>query len=179
MTNGNQNSASDSFSSGLLNKLVMKEIKLTRGLFAQVNDEDFDYLNQWKWMAHKDRKNYYAVRVEYKPRKKTIFMHRLILNTPDKMLTDHIDHNGLNNRRLNLRNCTQSQNSMNQKPHSITKYLGVYYNKKRNNYQASIRVNRKNISLGFYKTAKEAAMIRDIASLKYFGEFAYLNFKTQ
>jgi len=157
----------------------MKLIKLTQGKFTQVDDSDYEWLNQWKWQAHKDRNTYYAVRASYKPKRKTILMHRLILNTPIGLKSDHGDRNGLNNQRFNLRPATGSQNAMNQKPHSSTGYIGVYVQNKRVNtqFQASIRVNKKNISLGYYKTPEDAARARDRASIKYFGEFANLNFK--
>jgi hypothetical protein len=173
---GNQNSLPILFCSGFINKLVMKLIKLTQGKFTQVDDDIFDYLNQWKWQAHLDHGNWYATRAEYKPKKRTIFMHRLIMNTPAGLKTDHKDRNGLNNQRANLRNATCSQNSMNQKPHNKSGYIGVYYHKTTNNFQSSIRVNKKNISLGYFNDPISAAKARDIASKKYFGEFAYLNF---
>lgn len=156
----------------------MKEIKLTQGKVALVDDEDFDYLNQWKWQAHLSRGNWYVNRCEYKPLKRTIFMHRVILNTPEGLKTDHKDRDGLNNQKSNLRFATGSQNAMNQNPHSASGYIGVYLQNKNKNYkyQASIRVNKKNISLGYFKTAEAAAIVRDRASIKYFGEFAYLNF---
>ena len=153
----------------------MKEIKLTQEKSTQVDDDLFEYLDQWNWQAHRDRNTYYAVRTIYTPNKKTIFMHRLILNTPDGIKSDHRDRNGLNNQRFNLRNATGSRNAMNQKPHSKSGFIGVYCQK--NIFQASIRVNKKNISLGYFKDPVIAAKIRDIASKKYFGEFAYLNFK--
>jgi hypothetical protein len=79
MTRGNQNSFSNSFCSGIQNKLEMKEIELTQGLFTQVDDEDFEYLNQWKWYAIKSSQTYYAVRRDVLS-KKIIQMHRIIMD---------------------------------------------------------------------------------------------------
>ena len=84
----------------------MKEIILTQGQVALVDDEDFEYLNQWKWCAIKSRKTYYTTRTIYIPCKMTVIMHRIIMNTPLDMTVDHIDHNGLNNQKYNLRICT-------------------------------------------------------------------------
>ena len=75
----------------------MKKIKLTQGKYAIVDDEDFAYLNQWRWYYH----NNYAVHTN--KNKSRIYMHRFILNTPKKMFSDHINGNGLDNRRSNLR----------------------------------------------------------------------------
>lgn len=74
-----------------------------------VDDEDFEYLNQWKWTAHRIGNDWYATRGE---KKKIIYMHREILRTPKGMLTDHIDMDGLNNQKKNLRICTHQQNKM-------------------------------------------------------------------
>lgn len=92
----------------------MKLIPLSRGLFAQVDDDMFDYLNQWKWYAHKHGNTYYARRNDYKNGKqKTLRMHNLIINKRSGMQTDHRDHNGLNNQRYNLREATTAQNQYN------------------------------------------------------------------
>lgn len=153
--------------------------------FALVDDEDFEYLNQWNWVAAKSKKTIYAHRTEQTDlKKKTIKMHRVILKlTNSKEQGDHIDHNGLNNQRINLRNTTHSQNQMNKSPCGLSKYLGVALDsvtKKGKTYRywrANIRVENKLIHLGQFKTEIDAAIARDIASKKYFGEFANLNFK--
>ena len=83
----------------------MKEIKLTQGKVALVDDEDFDMLNQYTWYGDK----YAQTTIE----RKSVQMHRLIMKTPRWMVVDHIDHNGLNNQKSNLRNCSQSANCKN------------------------------------------------------------------
>lgn len=154
----------------------MKEIKLTQGKVALVDDEDYEYLNQWFWQAHKHRNTCYAVRSEkiFNGKRPGIKMHRVILNTPSELQVDHKDHNGLNNQKYNLRNCTNSQNKMNVLPMSNTGYLGVYY--QNNLIRAKIRIQKKSIHLGCFKTIEDAANAYDEAALKYFGEFANLNF---
>lgn len=153
---------------------IMKEIKLTQGRVALVDDEDFEYLNQFKWYAHKNRNTYYAERMS-SPGKVMIRMHRVIMNLLPGEFVDHRDCNGLNNQKDNLRLCNKSQNCMNRRYINKTGYLGVYTSKKR--FHASIRVNKKSINLGCFKSAEEAAMARDLGSIKYFGQFANLNFK--
>ena len=107
----------------------MKEIPLTKGYVAQVDDDMFDYLSQWKWRALRTRYTVYAVRAEYIGNYKTreIRMHRAITDCPAGMFVDHIDHNGLNNQGHNLRVCTLAENSRNiqVKPHLGSRYKGV------------------------------------------------------
>jgi hypothetical protein len=157
----------------------MKEIKLTQGRVALVDDEDYDFLNQWKWRIYYDKhKYYYAKRTEIRNgRCITIRMHRLIMKTPPGMETDHIDHDGLNNQRYNLRNVTHAQNQMNRnaKANGLSKYLGVCL--MRNKYRARIRVNNRTIHLGCFEKEDEAAIRYDRAAILYHGEFANLNFK--
>jgi hypothetical protein len=154
--------------------LIMKEIKLTQGKVALVDDEDFEYLNQVKWYASHQR-NWYANRDLFIGKKRIhIIMHRLIMNTPMHLEVDHIDHNGLNNQKSNLRNCTRRQNGKNIRPRN--NYLGVYFNTE-GYISAKIYNDGKSIHLGYFKTEIDAAKARDDASKKYFGEFAHLNFK--
>jgi hypothetical protein len=161
----------------------MKEIELTQGFKTQVDDEDFECLNQWKWYACVCAGIHYARRTE---NKKKIFMHRQILNTPKGTEVDHLDHCGLNNQKSNLRNCTSSQNKMNKSPFGQSKYLGVEikHTKSPNGehehfyYSARICTNYKKQYIGSYKTEESAARAYDEAAKKYHGEFANLNFKT-
>lgn len=156
---------------------MMKLIPLTQGKFAQVDDWNYDRLMEWGWYAVKLGHNYYAMREEYINQHKTIIikMHREIMNTPDGLVVDHIDHDGLNNLEENMRNCTYRQNNMNRKAHGVSKYIGVSYNGKY--IRADIGIEGRGIFLGNFPTEEDAARARDKASIKYFGEFAYLNFK--
>src|SRR3990167_7351351 len=96
----------------------MKKIFLNgpngKGKFAMVDDEDYKYLSQWGWHLHISKFTNYARRVESNPKgSKNLYMHRVIMQTPKGMVTDHINRNGLDNRRKNLRVCTQAQNMAN------------------------------------------------------------------
>lgn len=154
----------------------MKEIKLSRGLSAMVDDEDYEFLNQWKWSAHQGGKTFYATRTIWnKGNRIKVRMHRLILNTPTDMQVDHIDHNGLNNQKNNIRNCNHQQNHFNINRYTKSKYHGVYYD--RNYIKSSIQLNGKTIHIGNFKTEIDAAKAYDIKAKELFGEFAHINFK--
>lgn len=156
---------------------IMKEILLSRGMVALVDDEDYEWLNQWKWYAHKKRNTYYARRsciingLTY-----NLMMHRIILGlTDNNICCDHKDMNGLNNQRFNLRIATVSQNSANRRSlkGSSSKYLGVY--KFGNRWRAKIRCNKKQESIGCFKTEKEAGLAYNLRATELHGEFANLN----
>lgn len=162
----------------------MKEIQLTQQgknkglLVALVDDDDYESLSKFRWVGHKERSGiHYALRTVKKPVRKTIYMHRVIMNTPLELCVDHIDHNGLNNQKSNLRNCTRSQNQANRKPSGRSKYLGVCLAD--NRIRAMITVNSKCLKIGSYKTEEAAAHAYDEAAKKYHGEFANLNFKQE
>jgi hypothetical protein len=158
----------------------MKQIKLTQGKFAQVDDSDFEYYNQWKWCVHKSGQFCYAKRNVYINGKyKTLLLHREIMNTPEGEVVDHIDFNGLNCLRANMRNCSPSQNKMNKRNMGESLYHGVsFWRRGSSKYiKAAISVNGQYIYLGLYKTEESAARAYDNAADMYFGEFANLNFK--
>jgi len=157
----------------------MKEIKLSGGLVALIDDEDYEKISKFKWNAHKSNAKTYIARrtIWINKRSYEISMHRLIMDAPKGMEVDHIDHNGLNNQKSNLRICTQAQNSRNRSAYGRVKYLGVAYCSSGRCIRARIYSNGKNIELGSFKTEEEAAMAYDEAAKKYHGEFANLNFK--
>lgn len=148
-----------------------KLIPLTQGKFAKVDNEDFDRFKDINW--HVSTRNYVY-------NKKVGLIHRLILNPPDNTSVDHINNNPLDNRKQNLRICTQHQNTMNQSPQkgSSSKYKGVYRVTERRKWKAQIVCDGVHNSLGSFKTEQEAAKAYDKKALELFGEFAYLNFKS-
>jgi hypothetical protein len=150
-------------------------IPLTRGQFAIVDAEDYPRLSKYIWFAEGRPGSFYAVRKE---NGKSIKMHRQILNAPDHLVVDHIDHNGLNNRKSNLRVCTFAENCRNLRSsrHKTSKYKGVCWNRKLKKWAAAIRCNNKTYHLGYFKDEIEAAKVYDKAAHKYHGDFASLNF---
>lgn len=159
----------------------MKEILLSQNKTTVVDDEDYEYLSQWKWCAVKSGKTYYAMRnAGYKNGKQiNVFMHREILHAKWFDKIDHKDHNGLNNLRNNIRKATATQNRTNtpKRNNTKSKYLGVCI--RGNNYvSAEITIHGKTKYLGYFKNDEiAAAKAYDVAARKYHGEFANLNFK--
>ena len=158
----------------------MKRIPLTQGKFALVDDEDYEYLNQFKWFASKANKReaYYALRNDYTVNpSKQLWMHRIIMKPTGKMIIDHINGDGLDNRRKNLRICTRRQNAFNRGSGkgSASKYLGVSWYTYLKKWRSAIRVNGNSRHLGYFKTELEAAIISNIAMRKHYGEFARPN----
>lgn len=158
----------------------MKYIKLTKGLEAVVDDEDYERVNKLKWFASDSGKgNYYAARgiTQSETGPKKMYMHRFIIGLTDlSMQVDHIDGNRLNNQRSNLRVVTSIQNIMNAKSHGKCPYKGVsYYRAGRKHYLAKIMAEGKRHILGYYKTPEEAARVYNEAAIKFFGEYAKLN----
>lgn len=159
---------------------MSKEIPLTQGKVAIVDDEDYERLVVFKWQAAKDRHTkelYYAHRT-----KPYISMHRLVLNAEKGQMIDHKDRNGLNNQKSNLRFCTMAQNQQNKKTVNKLGFRGVKA-ERNGRYGAQIRIpspdgqgHGKMTHLGTYDTPVEAARAYDAAALKYFGEFARPNF---
>ena len=147
----------------------MKEIILTQVFVIKVDDEDYENIIQTKWYPCRQGRYYYATDIN------GIGMHRLIMKPPKGMECDHIDHDTLNNQKHNLRICTHHQNHMN--INSFRKFKGVRYRKDRKCFQSYIAPNGKQIYLGSFDSEIDAAKAYDNAALKYFGEFANLNFK--
>lgn len=154
----------------------MKLIPLTRGKFAQVDDDDYERLAQWKWRFGARG---YAVRYE---KRKLIFMHREIMKTPEGMETDHINANGdvggLNNQKYNLRVCTQSQNRKNLHKYSNNKsgHKGVSWHKGNGKWVAKITINKRRVNICYSDDPVIAARAYDEKALELFGDFAKTNF---
>ena len=148
-------------------------IRLFGDKYAIIDEEDYKLISQYKWHVN----HYgYAVCNKYVGNYKStaIFMHRLIMQTPKGMDTDHINHNPLDNRKSNLRVCTHANNQKNLslRKNNTSGVRGVRWHKQLQKWNARIYVNGKEISLGCYRDLKEATKARKDASLRYYGEFA-------
>ena len=161
----------------------MKKIKLTQGQYVLVDNEDFEELNKYKWYAHWDShtKGFYAVRnariENVKQYQTQIRMHRVIMNVSKGKYADHINHNTLDNRRFNLRICTNKQNTYNKKisKNNTSGFKGVSFHKGTRKFMAYIKVDGKLIYLGIYPTSEQAALVYNQAAIKHYKEFALLN----
>lgn len=157
--------------------VMAKQIQLNKGKFAIVDDADFQYLNQWKWQALIAKSgNVYAQRTYLGKEGKRCheYMHRVLMPVKATDVIDHIDHDGLNNQRANLRICTQSQNLMNtKKVRGGLRYKGVYSDRGR--YVARLVINGKQKRVGSFGTMEEAAHCYNKYALEVYGDFAYLN----
>lgn len=157
----------------------MNKICIGKEKFTSVSKDDYESLSKFKWCESKNGYTSYVMRsgiVDGK--KKTIYMHRQILGILNsKIESDHIDGDGLNNTRENLRTCTRQDNLRNRiSNNSLSSFKGVEKQPcKKNPWRAVIVVNRKTIYLGAFKTTKEAALAYNQAAPLYHGEFARLN----
>lgn len=150
----------------------MKTIPLTQGREAIVDDDDFMPLLRYRWHFG----GRYARRADY-PNRNLIPMHRQVLSVPDDMDVDHINGNGLDNRKSNLRICTTKENCSNRKINKNNKsgFKGISWSKKGGAWSASIGVNNKRLHLGYYKNKEDAARAYNHAAKILHGEFANLN----
>jgi hypothetical protein len=160
---------------------MTKEIPLSRGLKALVDDEDYELVSRFPWRAMRasDGKFYAIGNPSIKggvPRK-TVYMHRIILNPPRGMESDHINGDRLDNRRCNLRVCTRQQNQFNRHPSrgKYSMFKGVFFYKTTGKWMATITMNGKREYLGIFSSETDAAMVYNKRAIELFGEFAKLN----
>jgi hypothetical protein len=154
----------------------MKQIQLTQGKFALVDDEDFERINRFKWYAHNcGRDLCYATRHK-KDSTQLIRMHQEVMNQKQ---IDHKNGDGLDNRKQNLRPCTHQQNIANSRlkaPSRTSKYRGVHRKTGQRKWRASIG---KSVHIGYYENESMAAKAYDRTAKRHFGKFAKLNFSTE
>lgn len=156
----------------------MQIILLTRNLYTTIDDIDYEWVNQYKWMANSCRHGFYASRMEGK---KIHYLHRKILNAPDGYVVDHIDQNPLNNCRSNLRLATTSQNLSNQRntnngfKNKSSVYRGVVWHKVHKCWHAQLNYMKQRIHIGSFDTEDEAAIAYNYVAKQILGEFAVLN----
>ncbi len=149
----------------------IERIPLSRGYYAFVDAADYEWLNRYRWFYY----NGYAARREGG---KTVFMHRQIMQPPDGMFVDHIDGNRANNCRFNLRVCTRRENLRNQRKRAgcLSRYKGVSYDRRDENWFATIYYDDRSVDLGSFKDEVEAARAYDRRAIEVFGPYARPNF---
>ena len=156
-------------------KLLDVGTKSHPGLFAKVDDVDFDHLNQWKWSAERRHKGFYAIRRNSK--RGMVRMHREILGCAEDI--DHEDGDGLNNQRYNLRPCSDAQNQWNSgKRHrhgKTSQYKGVNWSERFKCWVAYISANGERKNLGCFDTEEAAALAYNLGALDRHGNFAKIN----
>jgi len=152
-----------------------KQIPLTKGKFATVDDDMYEYLMQWKWYCSTSGR---AVRTERHGKNQImIYMHRVIAKTPEGMECDHKNMNPLYNCRENLRNCSRSENSANKNKYSTNTsgYKGVTWSKGMRKWKAQITVNYKNTVIGYFEKIEDAVNAYNEAAKERFGNFSRVN----
>jgi hypothetical protein len=161
---------------------MVREIPLTQGYMALVDDEDYDRVSQFKWHARVQRHTVYVGRSVYSGGRHTVmYLHRFILDAPRGIEVDHTDGDGLNCRRSNLRLADRVLNNGNRAKtvRGSSPYKGVSLNACSGTWRAKIRFQGTNIGLGFFRDPIDAARAYDAAARMYFGEFARVNFAAE
>lgn len=155
----------------------MKNILLSQGKVTIVDANEYERLNKFKWYAHLDKQHWYVERNSLIKNGKrfTIRMHREIMDSRKGEIIDHINGNTLDNRKENLRFCTNQQNAQNRKyPHknNALNIKGVYWNRQYKKFHARIMINNKSVHLGYFNVLGDADSAYRIAEEKYFIEFS-------
>ena len=134
--------------------------------------EDYDKIKNYYWISHTG-----YIETQISKSRKHLFLHTLVMNPPNGMIIDHINHNTYDNRKKNLRIVTFSQNSFNRKiqENNTSGVTGISYKKNCNKWVSYIKVNKKLIHLGYFKDINDAIKARKEAEEKYFGEYSYDN----
>lgn len=152
----------------------IRYIALTQGRYAIVDAADYDMLNRYRWCTSGKGRRAYAARGH---KGKHVSMHRFLMKPPKGMVVDHINGNGLDNRRCNLRICTQQQNLYNSRPKGkSSRFKGPCWDKSRQKWVVLIRYEGRNHMIGRFDDEIEAARAYDRKAYELFGEYAWLNF---
>lgn len=156
---------------------MTKLIPLTKNQHAIVDDEDYAFLAQWKWCYQSAPNGRgYAVRREGK---RSILMHRDLMKPPTGLTVDHINGNGLDCRKCNMRIATHAENMRNRQKQSegfTSQYRGVYWEANKQRWRACVWLNKKRFCAGYHQSEEAAAKARDAKAVELHREFANLNF---
>ena len=158
---------------------MTREIALTNGGVALIDDEDFDRVNSHPWRlgnrGYPLRKVYVRGSGARNPRYKTILLHRFIAEAPAGVQVDHVNGTKADCRRSNLRCCVNKENSRNMRPKTALGLKGVHAHQNSRRWRARITVDGREIHLGMFDTPQLAAAAYNDAAREYFGAFAYIN----
>ena len=153
----------------------MKEIILTQGRRTLVDDDDYEKFNRFKWtISVKDKGRCYAYRRNPCHPPWNLYLHRIIMNADKKTYVDHINSDSLDNRKSNLRICTNAENGRNRvslNKNNTSGFRGVFWHAQHKKWAARIMVNKKQIHLGIFKDKLDAVNAYTLANQKYFGRF--------
>lgn len=160
-------------------------IHLTNGDWALVDEDDYPLVMNKTWrkkVGYRTSYAYWPTTIHDDRGRRTIltYMHRLIAKPADGMVVDHINNNGLDNRRCNLRVVPRGFNNQ-RTPYlasNVSGYRGARFDKARGLWRAEIRINERCRLLGRFRTAEEAARVYDQAAKEFYGPHAFLNFPT-
>ena len=150
--------------------------------YAKVDPADYKRLRGYEWLARKGKNSFYARRhvpVGKGKKESLIYLHQEVIQVPEGMVIDHINHDGMDNRSANVRVATYSQNLYHRKKRSgakYSKYKGVCWKKESRKWVARIGFQKKEVHLGYFTSEIDAARAYDDAAKNYHGEFACLNF---
>lgn len=152
-------------------------VPLSRGYEAIIDAEDAPLVDSHNWFAVTQHNCIYAKREKYLKGggRKYIAMHRVIAGAADEKVVDHINHNGLDNRKVNLRVCEHCQNIQNQRLRfdNSSGFKGVSWNSRRGKWRAQITLSGKRKELGLFDSPERAYEVYCEASEKHYGEFGY------
>ena len=157
---------------------MTREILLGNGEICLVDDDDYESVSRFHWSAMKGFSTTYAFRKErVSGIIRTVYLHRALMNPDARQKVDHINGNGLDNRRANLRCCTNQQNVINRrkKQKARSRFKGVTWHEKGQKWRARIMIDRQEISLGLFATEADAAVAYNAAAKAAWGEYACLN----
>ncbi len=148
-------------------------IPLSKDQNAIIDEEDFELVSKYKWHASLKRQRFVAANTPWK--KTIIYMHRLIMNAPTGMVVDHINGDSLDNRKSNLRICTNGENSRNRtrlNSRNLSGVNGVHWSKNKKRWEVQIRDNGKTKTIGRFSCLGIAIKQRKNAEINYYGEFS-------
>lgn len=159
----------------------MKEMLLTQGKVALLDDEDFERLSKWKWFARSLKgRGWYAGRNIHRPgmSPRMVYLHREVLRAGPGEEVDHINGDGLDNRKANLRLCAHAENIRNKaktEKAKTSRYKGVYFDRSRGRWAAQVMLDRRTVFAKRFDTELQAALAYNEAAVRFHGAFALLN----